>query len=66
MKGVAAESLGWIKDERAIPALIDALSDEPFFAHNALVAITGERFDGNPEVWRKWFEKTKNSGSKPE
>lgn len=66
LKGAAAESLGWIKDERAIPPLIDALSDEPFHAHNALITITGKRFEGNPEVWRKWFEETKRSIPKPE
>ncbi len=66
LQGAAAESLGWIKDERAIPSLIDALSDNAFDAHNALISITGKRFGRNPEEWRKWYEETKHSISKPE
>ncbi len=66
LQGAAAESLGWIKDERAIPSLIDALSDNAFDAHNALISITGKRLGRNPEGWRKWFEETKHSISKPE
>lgn len=66
LRGAAAESLGWINDERAILPLIDALSDEPFHAHNALITITGKRFEGNSEVWRKWFEETKRSIPPPQ
>lgn len=64
LKGLAAESLGWIKDERAIAPLIELLPDEPFQAHNALLTITGERLDSNPDVWKKWFKETKQYKSK--
>jgi hypothetical protein len=66
LKGAAAESLGWIKDGRAIPPLIEALADEPFQAHNALITITGKRLERNPDVWRKWFKETKHYRSKSE
>jgi hypothetical protein len=50
LKGIAAESLGWIKDKRAIGPLIEALDDEAFYARNALITITGER---DHEAWQR-------------
>ncbi len=57
IKEKAAESLGYIKDKRAIQPLIDALSDKnaAFGAHNSLITITGMRFEGDPEVWKQWL-----------
>ena len=46
-----------LKDERAIQPLIDALADKDadFFAHEALITITGKRFERDPDVWNKWM-----------
>jgi len=57
IKAVAAQALGMIKDERAIQPLIDALSDKDadFFAHDALITITGNRFERDPDEWNKWM-----------
>ena len=57
MKGTAAESLGYIKDKRVIQPLIDALSDKDanFDAKNFLIAITGMRFERDPEAWNRWL-----------
>ncbi|MEW6262920.1 MAG: HEAT repeat domain-containing protein [Thermodesulfobacteriota bacterium] len=64
LRGLAAEGLGWMKDERAIEPLIDALVDEPFNTYNALLTITGQRLDRNPQTWKEWWEKKKGTGTK--
>ncbi|MBF0528876.1 MAG: HEAT repeat domain-containing protein [Deltaproteobacteria bacterium] len=56
LRGIAAESLGWIKDKKAIEPLLEVLDVEPFYALNALIEITGER---NQEVWKKWSKEKK-------
>ena len=55
-KWAAADALGAIGDTRAIMPLIDALADRDveFYAHNALITITGENPGRDPETWRKW------------
>ena len=56
-KEAAAESLGYIKDRRAIRPLVEALEDKDaaFGAHNALITITGMRFERDPAIWNKWL-----------
>jgi len=57
LKGTAAESLGYIGDKRAIKPLIEALNDRDasFDAQNALIMITGKRFERDPEAWNQWL-----------
>ena len=57
IKGTAAESLGYIEDKRAIKPLIEALNDRDAAsdAHNALIMITGMRFERDPAVWNQWL-----------
>lgn len=64
IKGTAAESLGYIKDKRAIQSLIDALKDKDacFEANNALIMITGKRLGRDPEAWRQAFPVSTVSG----
>ncbi len=68
VKGTAAEALGMIKDERAIQPLIDALADEnaDFYAHNALITITGKRFERDPDEWNRWMAGQKAPHRTPE
>lgn len=70
VKGTAAQSLGMIKDDRVLQPLIDALPDQNagFYAHEALLTLTGERFDSNPDTWNEWMKeragKTKGTSMK--
>jgi hypothetical protein len=56
----AAVVLGVLRDEGAIPALIDALDGESRGLQNqagrALEAITGLSFRNEPRRWRAWYE----------
>ncbi len=57
IKGTTAEILGMIRDERAIRPLIDVLADKDadFFAHDALIAITGMRLERDSDAWNQWM-----------
>ena len=57
IKGTAAEALGMIKDERVLQPLIDTLTDEDagWYAYNALLTITGKRFEQDPDAWNEWM-----------
>ena len=55
-RGKAADSLGLIKDKRAIEPLLQALDEEPRHALEALISITGER---DEQVWKKWIKEKK-------
>ena len=52
-------ALGEIGDQRALSRLVEALaSKDPTVvgaANTALSALTGQRFDPNPEVWKRWL-----------
>ena len=58
VRGTAAQSLGMIKDDRVLQPLIDALTDQDanFFAHEALLTLTGKRFDYSPDKWNEWMK----------
>ena len=58
VRAAAAEALGWIGEVRAVEPLIELLNDETarFQAHNALIAITGQRLSDNPDDWQSWLE----------
>ncbi len=59
----AATNLGFIKAEKAVPPLIDAMRDEGlrFSVENALIEITGQRLGDDPDVWLKyWRERQRN------
>ena len=52
-------ALGEIKDERAIARLIEALEDaDPAVvgaANSALSTITGQTYDPDPAIWKRWL-----------
>jgi HEAT repeat protein len=60
----AAFALGELRDERAIPHLIDALKvgyrDVRDKAAEALVKITGKDFGTDYGAWHQWYEKNKD------
>jgi HEAT repeat protein len=57
----AAESLGKLKDSKAVPCLITVLEDNAgrvkTAAHQALIAITELDVGLDPEAWTKWWKK---------
>ena len=57
----ASDSLGKLKDSKAVPCLIKVLKDNTgqvkTAAHQALVAITGLDVGLDSEAWTKWWDK---------
>lgn len=55
----AVEALADIRDDRSVEALIDALSDDFYYAKSrakrALIDITDENFGTDKELWRAWW-----------
>jgi len=58
-RGGAVAGLGWCKQKGAVSYLIDALRDkEPAVAATArefLRHLSGERLEGTPKLWRRWW-----------
>ncbi len=59
----AATNLGFIKAEKAVLPLIDAMRDEGmrFHAENALIEITGQRLGDDPDAWLKYWREKQES-----
>ena len=62
MRLLAVETLGELRQPRAVPLLIELLatSDSELFrvAHRALVVLTGQDFDREPRRWAAWWNQS--------
>jgi HEAT repeat protein len=55
---MACYALGALGDKRAVPILIERLSDKDLqnSALQALQELTGERLGNDPAAWVKWWK----------